>query len=131
MCLFLPAYAGKSAIKIPDHIPGATTIDAEALIALANEFESLVIIDSRIGDDRKNGYIEGSISLLGRETSCEALAKIVPSYMTPTAFYCNGVDCGRSVNGIEAALSCGYTRLWWFKGGIEEWTLKGYPLVIE
>ncbi len=118
-------------VKAPDHIAGVITVDAEALISLADEFENLVIIDSRISDDRKNGYIEGSISLLGSETRCQTLAQIVPSRMTPTVFYCNGINCGRSVRGAKAALSCGYKRLWWFRGGIEEWKLKGYPLVIE
>jgi len=45
------------------------------------EIEALVLIDSRIRADRKEGYIEGSVSLPDIETTCEALAQQLPCFI--------------------------------------------------
>ena len=44
-------------------------------------------------------------------------------------FYCNGVQCGRSVVSIKVARSCGYHNLSWFKGGFAEWKEKGFQYI--
>lgn len=41
-------------------------------------------------------------------------------------FYCNGIQCGRSVIALEIAKGCGYTRLYWFRGGFAEWKRNAY-----
>jgi rhodanese-related sulfurtransferase len=116
-------------VAIPDRIPGATTVDAEGVLSLASQFQNLVIIDSRIAGDRKHGYIDHSISLPNTNTSCKTLSKRIPTRSTPVLFYCNGVKCGRSVVATRIALACGYSKVYWFKGGFEEWLSKKYPYV--
>lgn len=116
-------------VAIPDRIPGATTVDAEGVLTLAAQLPNLVIIDSRISGDRKHGYIEHSISLPNTKTNCKALAKHIPVKSNPVLFYCNGVKCGRSVVATRIALGCGYSEVYWFKGGFEEWLAKKYPYV--
>lgn len=111
----------------PESIDNTTKVDAEAFIELVDEIDDLIIIDSRIPGDRKQGYIEGSLSLPDVETSCESLAKVIPKKDSPSLFYCNGVKCGRSAEAIKVALSCGYSNIYWFRGGFEEWLQKGYP----
>lgn len=127
------AAATPPAVKviIPDTIPGTTRVDAEAVIELASKTPNLVIIDARIEGDRKHGFIEGSISLPDAQTNCASLAKIIPKKNSPTLFYCNGVNCGRSVTASKIALKCGYTKLYWFRGGYEEWLAKNYPFVVK
>ncbi|HJW81555.1 MAG TPA: rhodanese-like domain-containing protein [Acidiferrobacterales bacterium] len=111
----------------PENIPGATRVDAEAVLALVEKTPRLVIIDSRIAMDRKQGYIEGSLSLPDTETNCAALARLIGTKDRPALFYCNGVKCGRSVVAVKIARQCGYSRLYWFRGGFEEWKQKGLP----
>ena len=118
-------------IAIPDNIPGTTRVDAEGVIALAAKTPALIIVDARIDGDRKHGFIEGSVSLPDEQTNCASLAKIIPKKDSPTLIYCNGVKCGRSVISSRIALKCGYTRLYWFRGGYEEWTAKNYPYVVK
>lgn len=118
-------------VPVPDSIPGAQTVDAEKVIELASKNKKLVIIDSRILGDRKIGYIEQSISLPDAKTNCKSLQKIIPNKMTPVVFYCNGVKCGRSVVATKKALQCGYSNIYWFRGGFEEWTSKAYPFLHE
>jgi rhodanese-related sulfurtransferase len=118
-------------VEVPDHIEGVTTLTAEELIELANSRDDLLIIDSRLVGDRSFGYLEDSISLSDIDTDCEALDEIASDKQSAMAFYCNGVNCGRSVRAVEQAKSCGYQSLYWFKGGIQEWMEKNYPLVVE
>lgn len=124
--LVMPASAGSEVVS-PDSIPGATKVDAEGLLELAERAPGIVIVDARVRQDRLQGYIEGSISLPDVETSCESLARTIPEKSTPVLFYCNGPKCGRSVHSSRKALGCGYTRVYWFRGGFEEWTKKNYP----
>jgi rhodanese-related sulfurtransferase len=113
----------------PESIEGARIIDAERLIELATSLDGLVIIDSRIVEDRGEGYIEGSRHLVDRDTNCETLAEMLPAKNTPVVFYCNGINCDRSDKAVVVALGCGYTAIHWFRGGIEEWREKNYPLI--
>lgn len=111
----------------PQNIKGTHKVDAEGLIEVVDRIPDIIIVDSRIPGDRKQGYIEGSISLPDVDTTCETLAKHIPSKTSPALFYCNGVKCGRSVVAVKMAISCGYTNTYWFRGGFEEWLAKGYP----
>lgn len=115
----------------PDEIPNATKVDAEGLINAISKHDDMVLIDSRIAMDRKQGYIEDSISLPDTETDCDSLSVLIPELGQAALFYCNGVKCGRSVKAIYVAQKCGYTNLYWFRGGFEEWTEKGYPFLKE
>ncbi len=110
----------------PAEIKGSTKIDAESLIKLAAEYENLVIVDSRIKSDRRQGYIAGSISLPDTETDCFSLFQIINRKNTATVFYCNGPKCRRSDRAIAIASECGYTNIYWFRGGFEEWKNKNY-----
>lgn len=118
-------------VPVPEHIPGATTVSAEQLINLAERLPNLVLVDSRIPEDRKQGYIEHSVSLPDINTSCDTLSLTIPDKATPALFYCNGVKCGRSVVAVGVALKCGYSEVYWFRGGFEEWQTKQYLFVQE
>jgi rhodanese-related sulfurtransferase len=113
----------------PESIDGATVINAEQLIELAGSQADLVIVDSRIREDREEGYIEGSRHLLDRDTNCASLSGLLPGKVTPVVFYCNGISCDRSDRAVVTALGCGYTSIYWFRGGIEEWREKNFPLI--
>ena len=128
----LPAHGVLSAAEdyvSPESIDGATLIDAEQLIELVGSHDDLVVVDSRIREDHEEGYIEGSVHLVDRDTSCESLSVLLPGKVTPVVFYCNGINCDRSDQAVVTALACGYTRIYWFRGGIEEWRDKNYPLI--
>lgn len=111
----------------PETIAGVRTLNAEQLIELAAREPGLLIVDSRIPGDRKLGFIEGSVSLPNTDTRCETLDNILPEKQAPILFYCNGIKCGRSAKAIAVAKTCGYSNIYWFRGGFEEWLAKGYP----
>ena len=111
---------------LPD---GVLTLTAPQLTELAARVDGLLVVDARLAADRAQGYIEDSISLPNVETDCAALARRIPDRNRPVVFYCNGVRCGRSLDSVQKARACGYTRVFWFRGGFEEWRAEGYPLV--
>ena len=122
---------GADKVIAPDTIPGTTKVDAEGVLDAVEKIANLVIIDARIRQDRVQGYIEGSVSLPDVDTSCESLKKIIPRKSSPVLFYCNGPKCGRSVSSSRLALQCGFTQIYWFRGGFEEWKQKNYPYLKE
>lgn len=128
--LHLPSLAlGDDKPLSPMSIPGATKVDAEELLQLVQEEPRLVVIDARISTDRNQGYIEDSISLPDISTDCDSLKKVAANKSAPLLFYCNGPKCGRSAKSVQKAVACQYTRLYWFRGGFEEWRAKGYPTI--
>lgn len=127
LCLASTAETSESYTS-PESIDGAQKIEAEKLIRLVNQDEARIIIDSRISSDRKLGYIPGSISLPDTKTSCESLAGLIPQKSDPVVFYCNGPKCRRSDNAVVIAADCGYTNIYWFRGGIEAWRTNNYPI---
>lgn len=118
-------------IKSPEFIEGVELVRAEEVLSLISYIDDLVVIDSRIRGDRHKGYLESSVSLPDTETNCKSLEKIIPNKNHHTLFYCNGVKCGRSALAINIAKECGYTMLYWFRGGFESWLEKGFPFVKE
>ena len=112
----------------PENIPGTTKVSAEELIDLVGNYDDLVIIDARKASDREKGFIEGSVGLPNTDTTPAALAEHISSKSTPVAFYCNGEKCGRSVESAKIAIAEGYSKIYWFRGGWDEWTTKGYPI---
>ena len=41
---------------------------------------------------------------------------------------CNGAECWKSYKASHAAVKAGYTRVYWFRGGIPEWRTAGRPV---
>ena len=124
--LTIPAATSADEYLSPETIDGSMNINAEALIQLARDDENLIIIDSRIKSDRRQGYISGSISLPDTDTSCATLFPLIDNKETATVFYCNGPKCRRSDRAVITARECGYKNLYWFRGGFEEWISKNY-----
>ena len=120
--------AANGKIVSPETIDGVINVGAEGLIEKVLEIPELVLIDSRITADRKEGYIEGSVSLPDIDTRCETLAATLGTTSTPVLFYCNGIKCGRSARAAQIAVDCGYTEIYWYRNGMEEWQEKQYPL---
>lgn len=116
----------KKKVIVPEKITGVKTVTAEQAITSLTSDNAPILIDARIKKDRSHGYIESSISLPDIETNCNTLSSITRNKEQHLMFYCNGVQCGRSVVSIKVARSCGYHNLSWFKGGFAEWKEKDY-----
>ncbi len=131
LTLSLNLWAATPPVITPEFVTGSTRVNAERFIELVGEIPKLILIDSRIRADRKQGYIEGSQSLPDIKTDCDSLSQHIPRKNAPVLFYCNGVKCGRSGKAVKIAVDCGYNNIYWFRGGFKEWLAKGYPYLRE
>lgn len=114
----------------PLEIEGATTVDAEGVIALVESTPDLVILDNRKEADYAAGHIEGAVRLIDTDINGEAdLAAHVATKETPVLFYCNGLACGRAAAAVIKAVGYGYENVHYYALGMEEWREKGLPLV--
>lgn len=125
-CLSMPALADKPVA--PEQIRGATNLTAEQVVQKIQSTPQLVIIDARRHEEYAKGHIEGAITLLDTDMTEALLAKHVRNKNTPILFYCNGERCLRSTNATQKALGWGYSNIFWFRGGWQEWTTKELPI---
>lgn len=118
------------AADAPMTITGATTVDADGVINLVETMPSLVILDNRKEGDFAAGRIEGAQRLIDTDiTGPDVMAKYAPAMDTPVLFYCNGIKCGRAALAAEKAVGYGYTKVYYYALGMDEWKAKGLPLV--
>lgn len=126
-----PLWATEEEVPTPLSEPDVTTVSAEQLVTLIRSQQSFVLIDARIASGRKKGYIENSFHLADIDTTCATLKEFIPTLSQPAAFYCSSSKCGRSLNAVRVAKACGFSNIYWFRGGFEEWKEKGLPYSIE
>jgi rhodanese-related sulfurtransferase len=115
----------------PEQIAGATTLSAEQVVGLILSNPDTIIIDSRKKTEYSKGHIEGAINLLNTELTLDDLQTVAPDKSQALLFYCNGTRCLRSTDSINKALDWGYTNIFWFRGGWQEWSEKKLPVISE
>lgn len=130
LAVALFATVGARADLAPMEIDGATTVDAEAIIDLITNQADLVILDNRREGDFNAGHIEGAVRLIDTDvTGPDVLEMYIPSPDTPVLMYCNGLACGRAANVVQMAVDWGYSNVYYYALGMEEWNELGLPLV--
>ena len=111
----------------PMHINGAITVNAREIFDLVNKISNLVIIDNRKEEDYAAGHLDGAIRLIDTDVSAETLAKHIPDKSSPVLFYCNGTKCGRAAKATEKAIELGYTKVYYYALGMDEWHKMELP----
>ena len=131
LVFFSPSASAVEKPYAPDNIPGATRVSAEEVVDLILSNPDMIIIDSRKKTEYLKGHIEGAINILNTELARDDLETIVPDRTQAVLFYCNGARCLRSSDAIDKAVGWGYTNIFWFRGGWQEWTEKRLPVITE
>lgn len=65
--------------------------------------------------DLKNGFTEDAVAALVKRDE-------------PVVIYCSGMKCSRSYRASARAVSRGFTKVHYFRGGIVDWKDAGYPV---
>ncbi|WP_043620207.1 rhodanese-like domain-containing protein [Ensifer sp. ZNC0028] len=100
--------------------------EARALLA-----RGVLFIDVRAPPNYDNGHLPGAVNLsLVTGLSRESLAKVAGKE-DEVAFYCHGRNCTHAAYASAKAIAWGYTHVYYFAGGFQDWDDEGYPLVIE
>ena len=108
-------------------LSGATSVTLEELIELASSDHPPVIIDSRISANYERGHLQDAVNIVDVEMTAEILEQIV-GRSEEVLFYCSGAECTRSSNAVTKAVEWGWTKVYWFPGGIAEWNKNNLPL---
>jgi rhodanese-related sulfurtransferase len=129
-------YVASLGITTPDKINGATTVGAEQVADLARA--GAVVVDTRSQKEFESEHVRGAINLPYVERSLKetdfdvtkddftALVKLGKT--GPVVFLCNGPECWKSYKASRAAVSSGYAKVYWFRGGMPEWREKQMPV---
>jgi rhodanese-related sulfurtransferase len=119
----------------PETIEGATTIKVEDFPKMAADIDSgkILIVDMRTPEWFHRETIPGSINLPYTDLSgskTKAKVKMKKLENKPIITFCNGWWCGQSPTGIKALIHLGYTgKIYWFRGGNQDWSDAGLAFV--
>ena len=110
----------------PEKVEGSITTSVKQAKAL---FENgVVFIDVRNPRLFAKGHIAGAHHLdLKNGFSEDALTALLKRE-EPLVIYCSGVKCSRSYRASAKAVSWGFEKVHYFRGGIVEWRNAGYPI---
>lgn len=111
-----------------DHLAGVRVIDSDQLKAWIDQGKTMLLVDSRVASEYKEGHLPGAVNL--PEPAMEKLRDRLPrDRKLPIVFYCNGwPECKKSHEACTKALQWGYTEVYWFREGTPAWREKGYPI---
>jgi rhodanese-related sulfurtransferase len=118
--------AEKSEYRSPEQVEGA--ISTSVVQAKELYDQGAVFVDVRNPRLYTKKHIPGALHLdLKHDFDEEKLAAIAEKNQ-PIVIYCSGVICSRSYRASEKAVSWGYSKVHYFRGGIAEWKKAGHPV---
>jgi rhodanese-related sulfurtransferase len=137
LCLFLLAAAVFAAAETPTTLKGATVVDAPKAKSLMES--GVPMFDVRVANEYAEAHIKGAKSVPYKEKSAKAvdfdakedsfdLAKLPANKTGALLFSCNGPECWKSYKASITAIKAGYSKVYWFRGGLPEWKSKGFPV---
>ena len=113
-----------------------TRVSAEEVAELAKQ--NVTIVDTRSQKEYDSEHVRGAILASYLEKSLKEVdfdaskddfsaLKSVPKDK-PVVFLCNGPECWKSYKASRAAVAAGYSKIYWFRGGMPEWRDKRLPV---
>lgn len=108
-----------------------TTITAEDLQVMIDTTKPLMIVDARAAEDFKAGHIPGALNLRARDATAQKWTELAPDKGTTLIFYCVNPQSPASAKAAYKAALAGYTKLYRYTAGIEDWRAKGMPIVSD
>ena len=130
------SYVASLGITTPDALKGVTRVSAEEVVELGKQ--NVTIVDTRSQKEYDSEHVRGAVLASYVEKSLKeidfdvakddfsALQKLPKD--KPLVFFCNGPECWKSYKASRAAVAAGYSKVYWFRGGIPEWRDKHMPV---
>lgn len=123
----------------PCALVGAERIDTSGLLQMLKSDPPPVVVDV----SASTGMLPGAIVLLGAGLSFDdpvkeaelhqrfegLLQSAAPDPSQPLVFYGGERGGWLSANGALRAVQAGFTRVYWYRGGLPAWTAAGLPTV--
>ncbi|MDH4095312.1 MAG: rhodanese-like domain-containing protein [Betaproteobacteria bacterium] len=126
-----------SAVDTPPSLAGVTVIGAAQANRMIND--GVAVYDVRVAAEYAEAHIKGAKSLPYKERSAKAVdfdkskdsfdLRMLPADKNaPVIFYCNAGECWKSYKASSVAVSAGYQRVHWLRGGLPEWRAAKLPI---
>ena len=126
LTLSFAALAANPDYRSPEQVEGATAIDVDEARRLHGQ--GVVFVDVRNPRLYARRHVPGAVHLdLKDRFTPETLGAVVARDQ-PFVVYCSGVKCSRSWRAAARAVKWGYTRVYYFRGGIVDWRDAGLPM---
>jgi rhodanese-related sulfurtransferase len=120
--------------RLLDGVQLVTAPDAKTLMA-----RGVVLYDTRVRTEFVVSRPAGAVSLpyverSAKETDFDAskdefdMSKLPADKNKDVMFSCGGPECWKSYKAAVLATRSGYKRIYWFRGGIKEWSELGLPI---
>jgi len=121
----------------PLEIPGAQVVHTRELQAMLAGSDRPLLIDVLSGEGHET--LAGAVWLggagRGEHFKDAVQGDLVPLLMRltgndkdkPMVFFCASSQCWLSYNAALRAVAAGWTRVYWYRGGIDAWTEAGLP----
>ena len=106
------------------HVAGANEINATEAKALHDN--GIVFIDSRGKSAYEDEHIPGAINLLVHKISSDL--SDLTGQDAQVVFYCDRPKCHLAAHSSARAVVLGYTRVYYFAGGLLAWKAAGYAV---
>ena len=129
-------YVASLGIATPESLAGVTRVAAEQVADLLKQ--GVTVVDTRSAKEYESEHIRGAVLAPYVEKSLKEIdfdakkddfsaLKNFPKDK-PIVFHCNGSECWKSYKASRAAGADGYTKIYWFRGGMPEWREKHLPV---
>ncbi len=121
----------------PVSIPGAQIITTQALVEMRRGGNSRVLVFDVLGGAEALPGALAAVPAHRPGSFDDAVQKEFGQYLqqvtqgskdVPMVFYCQSVQCWMSYNASLRAVKLGYSRVLWYRGGIEAWKQAGQPV---
>jgi len=111
-----------------DHVRSVVVIDATELRSWIDGGRKLLLVDSRVTAEYREGHIPTAINIPAQMMDKQR-EKFPGDRHYPLVFYCNGwPECKKSHDASAKAAAWGYDHVYWLRDGLPAWQAKHYPL---
>jgi rhodanese-related sulfurtransferase len=136
MALGLGMGTAALATETPLTLAGVKNVNADEVKKLLDS--GVPVIDTRVATEYAEKTVKGAKSVPYKEKSAKEpgfdasqdqfdLSKLPADKSAPLVLFCNAGECWKSYKASVAAVKAGYTKVYWFRGGMPEWSSKGLP----
>ncbi len=124
------------AATTPDKLDGVKVVSAEQARDL--QAKGAPMVDTRVAAEYAEKTVKGAVSVPYKEKSAKEvgfdpkadsfdLGKLPGDKAAPVVVFCNAGECWKSYKAAVVARDAGYKQIYWFRGGMPEWSAKGLP----
>lgn len=102
-------------------------VDTETLRNWQREGREFVLIDTLPATSFADGHLPGAINIISDDILARAPAMLGDKHK-PVVVYCANRSCKRADRSAQRLELLGFSRVFHYEGGKQDWTAAGLPL---